>query len=282
MIIGIVDTSIWPESASFSDTGMPPVRGRWRGTYETGTSFNSSNCNKKLIGARSFSKGMRQAGLNISTIDDYDSPRDFLDHGTHTSSTAAGSAAPFANHFGLPMEQQQAWPPPPRLAMYKVQFFNDSSDAEATDTLAGIDQAIDDGVILLSLSTPFYEDPIAVGAFAAIEAGIFVGCSAGNRGPHAYTILNGAPWITTVGASTIDCNLSARVTLGDGKIQVVGKSVYPQNLLIDRVPIYYGHRNISKEICKSYTLNPDDVKGKYIFCDFNDEISVFQQLFKII
>ncbi|KAL3515286.1 hypothetical protein ACH5RR_022188 [Cinchona calisaya] len=286
MIIGIVDTGIWPESESFNDDGMPPVPARWRGTCETGTAFNSSNCNKKLIGARSFSKGMKQAGLNISTTDDYDSPRDYLGHGTHTSSTAAGSAAPFASHFGYANGTAKGMAPKARLAMYKVLFFNYTSDAAATDTLAGIDQAIEDGVDLLSLSlgfytTPFYSDPIAVGTFAAIERGIFVACSAGNRGPHGYTILNGAPWITTVGAGTIDRNLSARVTLGDGEIQVVGKSVYPQNLLVDRVPIYFGHGNRSKEICNSYTLDPNDVKGKYIFCDFNDEISVFQQLFEM-
>lgn len=286
MIIGIVDTGIWPESDSFNDDGIPPVSGGWRGTCETGTAFNSSNCNKKLIGARSFNKGIRQAGLNISTTDDYDSPRDFVGHGTHTSSTAAGSAQPFANHFGYANGTATGMAPKARLAMYKVLFFNGTSDAAATDTLAGIDQAIEDGVDLLSLSlgfftTPFYEDPIAVGAFAAMERGIFVACSAGNRGPHAYTILNGAPWITTVGAGTIDRNLSARLTLGDGEIQVVGKSVYPQNLLVDRVPIYFGHGNRSKEICDTYTLNPDDVKGKYIFCDFNGEISVFQQLFEM-
>lgn len=61
--------------------------------------------------------------------------------------------------------------PKARLAMYKVQFLNDTSDAAAIDILAGINQAIEDGVDLLSLSlgffsTPFYEDPIAVGTFA--------------------------------------------------------------------------------------------------------------------
>ncbi|KAK1374363.1 hypothetical protein POM88_030556 [Heracleum sosnowskyi] len=123
--------------------------------------------------------------MNISKTDDYDSPRDFVGHGTHTSSIAAGNRVPFADYFGYA-----------------------KGTATTSDTLAGMDQAIEDGVNLMSLSlgfidTPFYENPIAVGAFAAMEKGIFVACSAGNGGPHAYTILNGAPWITAVGAGTV-------------------------------------------------------------------------------
>ena len=61
--------------------------------------------------------------------------------------------------------------PKARLAMYKVIFFNSSYDSAATDTLADMDQALADGVDIISLSlgfikTPFDENPIAVGAFA--------------------------------------------------------------------------------------------------------------------
>lgn len=281
MIIGIVDTGIWPESRSFNDDGMPPVPARWRGTCESGTDFNSSHCNRKLIGARKFSEGIKQAGLNISKTDDYDSPRDFYGHGTHTSSTATGSQVSFANHFGYANGTATGIAPRARLAMYKVLYFNDTFDSAASDTLAGIDQAIEDGVDLLSLSlgffrTPYYIDPIAIGTFAAMERGIFVSVSAGNGGPHGYTVINGAPWFTSVGAGTIDRNLSARVTFGDGEVSVIGKSIYPENLLVDRVPIYYGHGNRSKEICDS--LDPKEVGGKYIFCDYNDQISVYSQL----
>lgn len=280
MVIGILDTGIWPESQSFNDDGMPPVPARWRGTCESGTDFNSSNCNRKLIGARKFSKGLKQAGV---ITDDYDSPRDYLGHGTHTSSTAAGSQVPFANYFGYANGTATGMAPKARLAMYKVLFSNDTFESAATDTLAGIDQAIEDGVDLLSLSlgflrTPFYTDPIAIGTFAAMEKGIFVSVSAGNGGPHAYTIINGAPWFTSVGAGTVERNLSARITLDKGEISVIGHSVYPENLFIDSVPIYFGRGNRSKEICDSYSLDPKDVEGKYIFCDFNDQISVFQQL----
>ncbi|KAF8406305.1 hypothetical protein HHK36_008390 [Tetracentron sinense] len=283
MIIGIIDTGIWPESESFNDHGMPPVPERWRGACEIGAEFNSSYCNRKLIGARSFSKGMKQRGLNISTIDDYDSPRDFYGHGTHTSSTAAGSRVADAEYFGYAKGTAIGVAPMARVAMYKVLFLNDTYDSAASDTLAGMDQAIADGVDVMSLSlgfieTPFYNNPIALGAFAALEKGIFVSCSAGNSGPHAYTILNGAPWITTVGAGTIDRDYAAHVTLGIDGATFLGRSAYPEDLLVSRVPLYYGHGNRSKEICDYNTLDPKDVAGKIIFCDFNDEIYPEQQI----
>ncbi|RWR85484.1 subtilisin-like protein protease SBT1.7 [Cinnamomum micranthum f. kanehirae] len=276
MIIGIVDTGIWPESESFSDDGMPPVPARWKGACETGTEFNSSNCNRKLIGARSFSKGLKESGLNISTTGDYDSPRDFFGHGTHTSSTAAGSPARNADYFGYAPGTAIGIAPMARVAMYKVLFATDSLVSASTDVLAGMDQAIADGVDLMSLSLGFPEDhfyanPIALGAFAALEKGIFVSCSAGNSGPHAYTIHNGAPWITTVGAGTIDRDYAASVTLGNGSIAPFqGRSIFPESLYTSGSPLYYGHGNTSKETCDSYALDPKDVAGKFVFCSFGD------------
>ncbi|KAK9077178.1 hypothetical protein SSX86_005514 [Deinandra increscens subsp. villosa] len=268
MIVGIFDTGVWPESESFHDKGMSEVPSRWRGTCEA-----ENFCNKKLIGARSFSEGMKHRKEHINTTDDYDSPRDWDGHGTHTSSTAVGSRVQFADYFGYAKGTATGIAPKARLAMYKVIFLNNSDEAAASDTLAGMDQAIEDGVDLMSLSlafdeTPFFQNPVAIGAFAAMEKGIFVSCSAGNAGPHAYTLTNGAPWITTVGAGTIDRDFVAYVTPGDQTYgTLIGKSFFPENLLVERVPIYYGYGNKSKEACDYNSLDPKEVQGKYIFCD---------------
>ncbi|XP_002518750.2 subtilisin-like protease SBT1.6 [Ricinus communis] len=285
IIIGVLDTGIWPESESFNDKNMPPVPNRWLGICETGTEFNTSHCNKKLIGARKFSEGMKHYRLNISKTDDYDSPRDFMGHGTHTSSTAAGSRVQHADYFGYAEGRATGIAPSARIAMYKVLFYSediDSYDAAATDVLAGMDQAIEDGVDIMSLSlgffeTPFFGNPIAIGAFAALKKGIFVACSAGNGGPHGYTMLNGAPWITTVGAGTVDRQFAAHITLGDGIMTVTGQTFYPENLFVSRTPIYFGSGNRSKELCDWNSLDHKDVAGKFIFCDHDDGSSVFRK-----
>ncbi|KAA8523331.1 hypothetical protein F0562_009754 [Nyssa sinensis] len=101
VIIGVLDTGVWPESKSFDDLGILDVPARWKGQCESGIDFKPSLCNKKLIGARSFSKGYRMASGNDPRITTENlSPRDEDGHGTHTASTAAGSHVANASLLG--------------------------------------------------------------------------------------------------------------------------------------------------------------------------------------
>ncbi|KAH9313208.1 hypothetical protein KI387_028243, partial [Taxus chinensis] len=81
VIVGILDSGIWPESRSFLNHGMEPVPARWKGTCENGTTFHPLLCNKMLIGARYFNKGAVAKYSNIDPAMDYDSPRDVYGHG---------------------------------------------------------------------------------------------------------------------------------------------------------------------------------------------------------
>lgn len=102
--------------------------------------------------------------------------------------------------------------------MYKACWLESCADA---DLLAAFEDAIADGVDVISMSIAgfamdYFSDVTAIGTFHAVAKGIVVSCSAGNSGPSMGTVSNIAPWIFTVGASTIDRVFEAAVDLGDG------------------------------------------------------------------
>ncbi|XP_031254917.1 subtilisin-like protease SBT3 [Pistacia vera] len=281
VIIGIVDTGIWPESESFSDNGMPSIPQRWNGKCENGTIFSFSDCNRKLIGAQSFSKGLQAAGIKISKKYDFDSPRDFYGHGTHTSSTAAGNQVLGVSHFGYARGTARGIAPAAHVAMYKVFWATDTDESAATDVLAGIDQAIADGVDILSLSigfnqTPYFKDIVAIASLSAIEKDIFVVGAAGNDGGH-NSIHNGAPWIMTAGASLVDRSFTASLTLEDG-FSLEGISYFPQSIYLTNASLYYGEGNISKAVCNHKALDSNEVTGKVVLCDNSTKVEIDEQL----
>lgn len=273
VIVGVLDTGVWPESESFDDTGMPDIPSRWRGECESAVDFNPKiHCNKKLIGARYFSRGYHMAA--DKPVTESESPRDHDGHGTHTSSTAAGSNVRNASLLGYASGTARGMAVHARVATYKVCW---TSGCFGSDILKGMDQAIADGVDVLSLSLgggsgPYYRDTIAIGAFTAIERGIVVSCSAGNSGPTKASLANTAPWIMTVGAGTIDRDFPAYATLGNGK-KFTGVSLYSGKGMGEKmVGLVYSKGNSSSSsgssnLCMPGSLDPSFVSGKVVVCD---------------
>ncbi|CAI0413519.1 unnamed protein product [Linum tenue] len=229
---------------------MPPPPAKWRGRCD----FNGKQtCNNKLLGARSF----LGAG---------DTPVEKDLHGSHTASEAAGSPVEGANVFGQANGTAMGIAPKAHLAMYKV-------DETDSSVLAAIDAAIEDGVDVLSISMgnlvhyPFFDDVFVLGAFRAIQKGIFVSCSAGNGGPLPSSVTNSAPWILTVGASTIDREIRATVTLGNN-VELHGQSLFqPTNFHPKQLPIVDPSTySASAAFCWEGSLKNIDVKGKIVIC----------------
>ncbi|KAL3646376.1 hypothetical protein CASFOL_011556 [Castilleja foliolosa] len=272
VIVGVLDTGVWPESPSYDDTGFGPVPSSWKGECEIGTNFTKSNCNKKLIGARYFARGYEATLGPIDVSKESKSPRDDDGHGTHTSTTAAGSIVPAASLFGYALGTARGMAPHARIAAYKVCWLG---GCFSSDILAAIDKAIDDSVNVLSLSlgggmSDYYRDSVAIGAFAAMEKGILVSCSAGNAGPSPYSLSNVAPWITTVGAGTLDRDFPAYVSLGNGK-NLSGVSLYKGDSLPGKLLPFVYAGNVSNatngNLCMTGTLIPEMVSGKIVLCD---------------
>ncbi|KAF7831007.1 cucumisin-like [Senna tora] len=265
-IVGVFDSGIWPESDSFKDQGFDPPPPEWKGSCQNIT------CNNKIIGAKYF----RVSGLFLE--DDIISPRDTNGHGSHCASTAAGNVVGSASLLGLASGTARGGVPLARIAAYKVCWYAGCEDA---DILAAFDEAIADGVHVITLSIapaqviptrPYYEDVYAIGSFHAMKNGILTSKAAGNRGPEFYTMPNMAPWFVSVAASTTDRRFLTTVQLGNGR-NYEGVSI--NTFIPDRLyPLIYGEdavaagaRNSSARRCSGNSLNPALVRGKIVLCD---------------
>ncbi|KAF9626559.1 hypothetical protein IFM89_035174 [Coptis chinensis] len=146
------------------------------------------------------------------------SPHDTNGYGTHTASTVAGPEKEDASFLGIAKGTLRGAVPSAKIAVYKVCF---QGRCYEHDILAGVHDAIADGVDVMSISLghpelleTFVDDPIAIGAFHAMQKGTLVFAGAGNEGPGLKT-RNDAPWILTSGASTIDRRIISNVVLGN-------------------------------------------------------------------
>ncbi|KAK3429781.1 hypothetical protein EUGRSUZ_E01269, partial [Eucalyptus grandis] len=255
VIIGVLDSGIYPQHSSFSGEGLPPPQAKWKGKCV----FNDAYCNNKLIGARSIVYG------------EFEQPFDDVGHGTHAASTAAGAFVKNASALGNAKGTAAGIAPLAHLAIYQVCYIRGCLEA---DILAGFDAAIEDGVDVISLSvggdsSPFFDDAIAKGSFAAIQKGIFVSSSAGNRGPNNHSLSNEATWLLNVGASTIDRSIKATARLGNGK-EFDGETLYqPQDFDSTLLPLVDPGLNgdDSSALCLPGSLKDrSDLKGKVIVC----------------
>ncbi|PIN25415.1 Cucumisin [Handroanthus impetiginosus] len=280
VIVGVIDSGVWPESKSFNDYGLGPVPVKFKGVCLTGENFTLSNCNRKIIGARFYYKGFLAEYGPLESFNHtfFLSARDGDGHGTHTASTIAGSVVPNVSVYGIGKGTARGGAPGARLAIYKACWFNFCSDA---DILSAIDDAIDDGVDIISMSLGpdppqpiYFSDSISIGSFHAFQKAVVVSASAGNSF-FPKTACNVAPWILTVAASTMDREIQTNIYLGNSQV-IKGFSVNPtemesfHGIVAGSAAAAPGIPPRNASYCKNNTLDPALIKGKLVVCTLEE------------
>jgi subtilisin family serine protease len=266
VVVGVIDTGIWPEHPSFADDGSYGPSPIGPIPCDFGNTAHNPNdkpftCNDKLLGARQMLETYR--AVIGAAPEEFDSARDDSGHGTHTASTAAGDSKVLASIFGKPIARIAGIAPRARIVAYKGLG---EDGGFTSDLAAAIDQAVADGVDVINYSIGGGASLPAADEIAflfAADAGVFVATSAGNDGPDPGTVGNPAtmPWVTAVGASTQRRFFQGVVTLGDGK-RYRGASVtlnLASHPLVDAA-------SAGSDICEIGKLDRSKVEGKIVLC----------------
>ncbi len=211
VLVGVIDTGVWPEHPSFADPGIAPIPGSFGCEFGDGTDpllGDPFTCNDKLVGAYAFTDTYLSVfdalpGEFCDNATSTCSARDPDGHGTHTSSTAVGSPVADATLFGIDRGDISGMAPGAHLIMYRVCL---EQGCFGSDSVAAVNQAILDGVQVINFSISGganpYTDAVELAFLDAYASNILVNASAGNAGPGASTADHGGPWVNTVGAST--------------------------------------------------------------------------------
>ncbi|WMV40839.1 hypothetical protein MTR67_034224 [Solanum verrucosum] len=285
IIIGVVDTGIWGDLEGFNDKELGPIPSRWKGSCKSEANFSATkHCNKKIIGARWYIKGlMEEYKLNQTMAEkSYNlSPLDEDGHGTHVAYTAAGSYVNNIQYYGLNMGTSRGGAPLARLAIYKVCWINKVNGETylgGADALAAIDDAIKDGVDIISASIGFngrvfsevdFESLLGIGSFLAVSHGIPFVAAGGNTGPEPNTIGNVSPWIITVAASNEDRDIVTPLTLGNNNTILAQEIFQGKNQAF--APLLVARDVTNKEELKSIVK---EVKGKIVMIFLEDKKDV--------
>ncbi|KOV71879.1 hypothetical protein ADL01_19595, partial [Streptomyces sp. NRRL WC-3618] len=274
-ILGVIDTGIDTSNPSLQALPEPltdadVIAKKWKGSCDRGAdTAHLVTCNNKVIGAQYFNKG-----LTDPDDTDWASPMDAESHGTHTSTTAAGNYNVAATMAGTDISgRMSGLAPAARIAMYKVCWHN---GCPTVDTVAAYDKAVADGVDVINYSIgggagatgERTNSPQMTAMFNAAKAGVFVSVSAGNSGRGK--VVNAAPWVTTVAASSHDLGYRRKVTLGNG-VSYSGVGIDPGRVpsapLVDAADAARAGADPAKaELCAAGTLDPAKVTGAVVLC----------------
>ncbi|HET7027037.1 MAG TPA: S8 family serine peptidase [Candidatus Limnocylindrales bacterium] len=278
VIVGLLDTGVWPESPFFVDRGLPTPAstpacefGDGSDAAHLGPAFA---CNNKLLGAYAF----LDTYLALVGSDGHEfcndttkvcSARDSEGHGTHTASTAAGSRVDSAMLYGVERGPVSGIAPGAHVIEYRVCM---SQGCFSSDSVAAVNQAIADGVNVINFSISGgaqpYTDPVELAFLDATNAGISVNASAGNSGPGAGTSDHAGPWVTTVGASTGPRFFTSTLHLAaDGGATFDMSGVTVTNGISTPTPVVLAETLPGEDVLCQSPLAAGTATGKIVACE---------------
>ncbi|CAI5480445.1 unnamed protein product [Closterium sp. Yama58-4] len=283
MIIGVIDSGIWPEHPSFAD---PDPNGaayaakptRWRGVCTKTGDFQA--CNNKLIGARYFVKGAEWTFGKLDETEEFRSARDKVQHGTWCAGAAAGNAGVTVTTGGRSYGTASGMAPRARLSVYKALWTIGGYEGTgaSSDLIGAAEKAVADGVDVISCSwgglAMYFQD---LPYLRGLKAGVVTAFAAGNEGkpnPSSIwgTLGNVSPFYLTVGASTMGREYRAVLTLGDattlngrslGGTAATGSAL---PLILAESALRSGGDRAKAQECYSGHISRTAVSGKFLVC----------------
>ncbi len=296
VVVGVIDTGYTPSSPYFAGEPVKPLTGdpvvgvpyrtgdgkiamlksdgeTFAGECQAGEGFDGTECNSKVLSAHYFADAFQETATPAPT--ELISPVDTASHGTHTASTAAGNAGVEAFVDGRSFGQTSGIAPAAKLAIYKTCWEDANAGGGGCFSSASVDainQAILDGVDVLNYSisgaTDTTTDPVSMAFLSAASAGIFVAASAGNSGPAPGTVNHGAPWLTTVAASSFSQELQGTVEFSDGG-KYRGASIMSSEVSNAGVVLAAdaGSGVGDPAVCGDGSLDPAKIAGRVVVCD---------------
>ncbi|KAI4335371.1 hypothetical protein L6164_014020 [Bauhinia variegata] len=286
IVIGFVDSGIYPHHPSFATHSTDPYEPvpKYRGKCEIDPDTKRDFCNGKIIGAQHFAQAAIAAGAFNPSID-FASPLDGDGHGSHTAAIAAGNNGIPVRMYGHEFGKASGMAPRARIAVYKALYR--LFGGFIADVVAAIDQAVHDGVDILSLSVgpnsppattkTTFLNPFDATLLGAVKAGVFVAQAAGNGGPFPKTLVSYSPWIASVAAAIDDRRYKNHLVLGNGKILAgigLSPSTHPNqtytlvaanDVLLDSSVMKYSPTDCQRP----EVLNKKLVEGNILLCGYS-------------
>ncbi|KAI4383651.1 hypothetical protein MLD38_009462 [Melastoma candidum] len=196
VIVGILDTGIWPESKSFrEEPAMGPIPSSWKGRCVVGNGFDPKVALGSIVLGASFNG---------------------LGPGTARGGAPRSRLAMYKVCWGF--EGAEICDEADIMSAF---------DAAICDGVHVISASLaNSGLPLL----PYVGSCISIGSFHAMQAGISTVFSAGNYDePVPSHVQNVQPWSISVAASTIDRDFPTKIVLGNG-LSFVGESLMTEKL----------------------------------------------------